>query len=185
MLLRPDPRPPGRQAGQAGPDPRPPTPGRLKSSLLTVCVRQACLNRSRAAPPLPGCTRLEDLSGHIFRDGLHSAGRIGMSKIHKTWGFDWFSSRICSALSGFISVSSLQTKSDELKTGNRGAGKPFGGFCRIIRIHMTDAIDSRRRNMVRTRFLLHVRDWAKNNFNSLFDLQGPMRQERASDPAAF
>ena len=154
---------------------------------ILSCSILACSHRIGfcAAPPLPGCTRLEDLSGHIFRDGLHSAGRIGMSKIHKTWGFDWFGSRICSALSGFISVSSLQTKSDELKTGNRGAGKPFGGFCRIIRIHMTDAIDSRRRNMVRTRFLLHVRDWAKNNFNSLFDLQGPMRQERASDPAAF
>ena len=154
---------------------------------ILSCSILACSHRIGfcAAPPLPGCTRLEDLSGHIFRDGLHSAGRIGMSKIHKTWGFDWFGSRICSALSSFISVSSLQTKSDELKTGNRGAGKPFGGFCRIIRIHMTDAIDSRRRNMVRARFLLHVREWAENNFNRLFDLQGLMRQERASDPAAF
>ena len=48
-----------------------------------------------------------------------------MYEIHKTWNSDGFGSRICRALSGFVSVPSLQTKSDELKTENRGCGKTF------------------------------------------------------------
>ena len=60
------------------------------------------------------------IGGHNFRDGLQDTGRIGMSKIHKTWDSDGFGSCICSTLSGLDSVSSPQTKPDELKTGNRG-----------------------------------------------------------------
>ncbi len=43
-----------------------------------------------------------------------------MSKIHKTWGSDRLGNRTWSMLSGFDSVSSLKTKSDYSKTGNRG-----------------------------------------------------------------
>jgi hypothetical protein len=94
---------------------------------LITCPVLACSYRIGfyVATPLPGCTRLEALSGNKFRDGLQSADRFGMSKLHKTWDFDGLGSRICSALSVFASVSSLQTKSDVLKTGNRGCGKAF------------------------------------------------------------
>jgi CubicO group peptidase (beta-lactamase class C family) len=63
---------------------------------------------------------------------MQNTDRIGMSEIHKIWESGGFGCCICRALSGFVSVSTLQTKADVLKTGNRGAGKCFGGFCRII-----------------------------------------------------
>jgi hypothetical protein len=56
-----------------------------------------------------------------------------MSETHKILESGGFGCRICRALSGFVSVSSLQPKSELLKTGNRVARKRFEGFCRIIR----------------------------------------------------
>jgi hypothetical protein len=60
-----------------------------------------------AASPLPGCTRLEELSGHIFRDGLQIAGKIGTAEIRKTLDSDELGGYSCGLLSGFFSISSL------------------------------------------------------------------------------
>ena len=64
-----------------------------------------------------------------------------MSKVRRKGEFGGFDNRICRAVSGFGSVSSLQTKTDILKTEDMGVGKRFEGFCRIIRNNNTCCYD--------------------------------------------
>jgi hypothetical protein len=68
---------------------------------------------------------LTALSGHTFRDRLQNLGGIGMAEIRKRWGSDRLRGPICGVVNGFLPVSSLQTKAEALKKGNRRCGKAF------------------------------------------------------------
>jgi hypothetical protein len=48
-----------------------------------------------------------------------------MAEIRKRRGFDGLKGPLCGVLSGFLSVSSLQTKAEVLKTEKRESGKAF------------------------------------------------------------